>query len=397
MHSPHKLQTKNYKLRIGIVCYPSVGGSGIVASQLGSELALLGHEVHFISYDPPFRLNLHKPNVFFHKVLLNEYVLFKYPDYTLPLSVKMVEVSEKYKLDILHVHYAVPHATAGLLAKNIANRQHLKFPHLITTLHGTDITLLANDKNLMPVIKYSVEQSCGVTAVSKALKDETLRVLKSKKPIEVIHNFYHPLPIKHSRESIRKTLGVKDSDFLAIHMSNLRPVKRIADLLKIMARLKHQPHIKLLILAGGDFTPYEKQLKNLKLQNKAIVKKNILDIENYVHAADVGVYTSQDESFGMGVLETMAYGKPVLATRVGGIPEFMQEGKTGYLFKVADVSAFANKLTELSKNLGLVNKLGHNARERAKNDFSAAPIVQKYLNYYKKIMRECHGLIFPNH
>jgi len=396
MPKPYKLQATSYKLKIGIVCYPTVGGSGIVASQLGNFLAKLGHQVHFISYDPPFRLNLHKPNIFFHKVELNEYTLFKYPDYTLPLSVKIVEVSQKYNLDILHVHYAVPHATAGLLAKNIANRQHLKFPHLITTLHGTDITLLGNDKNLMPVIKYSIEQSCGVTAVSQSLSNDTKIALRTKKPIEVIHNFYNTLHIKHSRAWVRKKLKIKDTDFVAIHMSNLRPVKRIPDLLKITSKIPN-PNFKLLILAGGDFKPYEKLLKNLKLQNKVIIKENILDIENYVHASDVGIYTSGEESFGMAALETMAYGKPVLATNAGGIPEFMQHGKTGYLLKVGDVNAFAKKLIELIKNPDLTKTLGHNAALRAKNDFSGAVIVKKYLNYYQKIMSSCHGLPFPNH
>ena len=168
------------QLSIGITCYPTVGGSGIVASQLGSELARLGHQVHFISYEPPFRLDRKQPNVFFHQVELNEYRLFKYPDYTLPLAVKMVEVADKHKLDILHVHYAVPHATAALLATQIARDQKRHAPHVITTLHGTDITLLARDPNLGPIIKYSIESSCGVTAVSHSLQEETVQVLKSK-------------------------------------------------------------------------------------------------------------------------------------------------------------------------------------------------------------------------
>src|SRR5262249_51958569 len=186
-------------LSIGITCYPSVGGSGIVASQLGSELAHLGHHVHFISYEPPFRLDRNQPNVYFHRVELNEYRLFKYPDYTLPLAVKMVEVADKHKLDILHVHYAVPHATAALLAVQIAKEQARRTPHVITTLHGTDITLLARDPNLGPIIKYSIESSCGVTAVSQSLKTETIQVLKTRKPIQVVYNFYRPKPPRKSR------------------------------------------------------------------------------------------------------------------------------------------------------------------------------------------------------
>lgn len=384
-------------LKIGMVCYPTVGGSGIVASQLGNGLAHLGHEVHFISYDPPFRLNLKQPGIFFHKVLLNEYSLFKFPDYTLPLSVKMVEVSNKYKLDIMHVHYAVPHATAGLLAKNIANRQKLKFPHLVTTLHGTDITLMARDAGLMPVIKYSIEDSCGVTAVSESLKIDTQKNLKTKKDITVIHNFYNPKKPSKTTAVVRKELKIDVDDFLAIHLSNLRPVKRIPDLLKIMARLKNYPKIKLLVLAGGDFSPYQKLVKKLNLQNKIIVKENVLDIENYINSADLGLYTSEEESFGMGVLETMSYGKPILTTNVGGIPEFMQNGKTGFLFKTGDTNGFAKKLLEIYKNPELLKSLGQNAQERALTGFSSQTIVHKYVDYYKKVIKECKGLFFPRH
>ncbi len=384
-------------LKIGIVCYPSVGGSGIVASQLGNELASLGHQVHFISYEPPFRLDLKRKNIFFHKVSLNEYSLFKYPDYTLPLSVKMVEVGQKYSLDIMHAHYAVPHATAGLLAKDIANKEKIRFPHLITTLHGTDITLLGRDKNLMPVIKYSIEFSCGVTAVSRSLKKETLSVLNIKTPIEVIHNFYNPKKPSRSASVVRKGLRIKDTDFLAIHLSNLRPVKRISDLLKIIAKTKNHPKIKLLILAGGDFSPYQKLIARLGIENKVVVKQNVLDIENYISAADLGVYTSEEESFGMGVLETMSYGKPVLATNVGGIPEFTQNGKTGFLFKVGDISGFAKKLIELSGNPEQIKQLGQAAALRAASGFSGGVIVNHYLNYYKKIMRGCRGLFFSRH
>ncbi|MEP6960835.1 MAG: glycosyltransferase, partial [Acidobacteriota bacterium] len=193
-----------------------------MASQLGSELARLGHEVHFISYEPPFRLEKKHPNIFFHQVELNEYRLFKYPDYTLPLAVKMVEVSNKFKLDILHVHYAVPHATAALLARQIARVEGLHAARVITTLHGTDITLLARDPNLKPIIKYSTESSCGVTAVSNSLCEETIQVLQTKKPIEVIYNFYRPRTPRKTRAVIRRKLGLRKDDFVLIHLSNLR-------------------------------------------------------------------------------------------------------------------------------------------------------------------------------
>lgn len=377
--------TKSKKLNIGMVCYPSVGGSGIVATLLGTELAKLGHKVHFISYEEPFALDTNNKNIFFHQVTFNGYELFKYPDYTLPLAVKMLDVAKKFKLDILHVHYAVPHATAALLAKDIARREGIPFPNVVTTLHGTDITLLARDKTVMPVIKYSIESSCGVTAVSLSLKKDTIKNLKTKKDIEVIHNFYTPKEISIKRDRIRKDLGLTDSDFVVIHLSNMRPVKRIPDLLEIISKVKSNKNIKLLILAGGDFDQYLPLVKKFKIEKNIIVRKNVRDIENYINAGDLGLYTSGEESFGMGILETMSYGKPVLATNAGGIPEFMQNGKTGFLFKVGEVDSFAEKLLELSKNNELVNKLGVNAKERASQGFFADKIVNEYLDYYYKI------------
>lgn len=374
------------KLKVGIVCYPSVGGSGIVATGLGSELAHLGHKVHFISYDEPFTLDVDQKNIYFHKVDFNGYELFKYPDYTLPLAVKIVDINTKYKLDILHVHYAVPHATAALLAKNISETQKIKFPNVITTLHGTDITLLGRDKSVMPVIKYSIESSCGVTAVSNSLKEDTIKVLKTNKDIEVIHNFYNPKEIKTSRKVIRKSLGIKEEDFLVIHLSNMRKVKRIEDLLTIMFKVKKNKKIKLLILAGGDSDQYIALIKKFGIEDNVIIKKNVLDIENYINASDVGMYTSGEESFGMGILETMSYCKPVLATRAGGIVEFMENGKTGFLFKVGDVDGFAKKLLDLSCNLDVIKKLGENAKNVATKDFSGEKIVKKYIEYYKKVM-----------
>lgn len=371
------------KLSIGIVCYPSIGGSGIVATNLGNELAKLGHQVHFISYEPPFLLDLKMPNVHFHKVNINTYGLFKYPDYTLPLAVTIEQVQKKYQLDVIHVHYAVPHATAALLARRIMRQNSIPLPKIVTTLHGTDITLLAHDKNLLEIIKYSIERSHCVTAVSQSLKDETLQVLKTDKPINVIYNFYTPLPPTKSRASIRKGLGIKDNDFLAIHLSNLRPVKRIPDLLKIAALLKTRKNFKLLVLAGEPFAQYLALMKKLDLKN-AIVKENIKDIKNYLNAADVGIYTSETESFGMGMLETMSYGKPVLATKTGGIPEVMRDGHDGFLLKLGDVKGFSNKIKLLMDNPELAKNLGQNALKRSREHFSAEVIVKQYLQHYRE-------------
>jgi N-acetyl-alpha-D-glucosaminyl L-malate synthase BshA len=377
------------KLAIGITCYPSIGGSGIVASQLGSELARLGHRIHFISYEPPFRLDRKQRNVTFHRVELNEYRLFKYPDYTLPLAVKMVEVAAKYELDILHVHYAVPHATAALLATQIARKQIRRAPHVITTLHGTDITLLARDRSLGPIIKYSIESSCGVTAVSKSLKAETIQVLKTRKPIEVIYNFYRPKPPRKGRAEVRRALRVRENDFLLIHLSNLRPVKRVPDVLQVVADLKDQENIKLLVLAGESFTPFRPLVKRLGIEDRVIVKENVLDIENYLHAADGGLYASEKESFGMGVLETMSFGKPVVATRVGGVAEIVQDKRTGFLAKLGDVKSMAAAVRRLAADPELAVRMGAAARARAEQEFSSQKSVEQYLDLYRRTIRDC--------
>jgi N-acetyl-alpha-D-glucosaminyl L-malate synthase BshA len=375
-------------LKIGIVCYPSVGGSGIVATNLGLELAKLGHKVHFISYEEPFLLKHNTKNIFFHKVHINEYSLFKYPDYTLPLAVEIEKVQRKYKLDLFHVHYAVPHATAALLARRIMRTNGTVLPKIITTLHGTDITLLEKDKTLIDIIKYSIERSHGVTTVSQDLKNDTIKYLKTNKPIEVIYNFYTPPQVTKSRELIRKQLGVNKTDFLAIHLSNLRPVKRIPDLLHIAAKMNARKNFKLLILSGGDFSPYQALTKKLKLTNKLIVKNNVKDIQNYINASDIGIYPSQTESFGMGILETMSYQKPILATKVGGIPEVVTNGKTGFLFPVGDITNFAKKLDWLINNPNNLEMLGKAAKKQACEKFCSSVIVPKYVEYYFSILNQ---------
>lgn len=379
------LKIKDKRLRIGIVCYPSIGGSGVIATNLGNELARRGHNVHFISYDKPFRLAKHK-NIRFHKVNINKYSLFKYPDYTLPLAVEIGNVHEKYALDVVHVHYAVPHATAALLAVQMIEEcePSCKPPRVITTLHGTDITLLAQDPSLYEIIKFSIEKSGGVTAVSNYLKKQTQKVLKTKKSIKVIYNFYTPARVTHSREWVRRSLGINNNDFLAIHLSNLRPVKRIPDLLKVAAELKHNKHFKLLILAGGDFAPYEPLLKKLNLQKTVIVKKGEANVENYLNAADIGLYTSEEESFGLGILESMAFGQPIVATNIGGIPEVVKDGKTGFLAKLGDVKALARHVIKLMKDNNLRQKMGNAAKLRAQTKFNTQKIVEQYLHCYQR-------------
>src|SRR5581483_10999556 len=259
-------------LKIGITCYPSVGGSGILASSLGEALAGRGHEVHFISYERPFRMPVGAPRLFFHPVAINDYGLFKYPDYTLPLSVKMAEVSRDHGLDILHVHYAVPHATAAILARSMLAEE--RRPRVVTTLHGTDTTLLGADPGYGPAIHHALTHSDAVTTVSEYLRGETQRVLGFKRPMSVIYNFCAPRVPKRSREETRRELGVSEEEALIVHASNLRAVKRIDVLLEAAARIQPRESFKLLILAGGSFAPFAKEVKLLGLEDRVIVREN---------------------------------------------------------------------------------------------------------------------------
>src|ERR1700751_3282647 len=257
-------------LHIGITCYPSVGGSGILASGLGEELASRGHQIHFISYEPPFRMQLKSPQVFFHPVVINDYGLFKYPDYTLPLSVEMAKVSREYQLDVLHLHYAVPHATAAILARSMLPPEQQ--PRVVTTLHGTDTTLLGRDPGYRPAVHHALTRSDAVTAVSEFLRRETQRVLSFDGPIEVIHNFFKPQTPTRSREEVRQELELGE-EVLLFHSSNLRPLKRIDLLLETVARILPRESWKLVILAGGDFSPYRGDVRGLGLEDRVIVRE----------------------------------------------------------------------------------------------------------------------------
>ena len=371
-------------LKIGIVCYPTIGGSGIVATELGLLLAEAGHEVHFISYEKPVRLRMEHPNWFFHPVIVNEYALFKYPDYTLPLSVRISEVSQEFGLDILHVHYAVPHATAALLARLMLGET--RTPAIITTLHGTDTNLLGNDPHYRPIIKYSIENSCGVTTVSESLKQQTIATFGITAPIEVIPNFYEPLPPTQSPAAIRAGLGVKDDEILLLHMSNLRPGKRVGDLLAAVALTKNCARIKLLILAGGDFQPYESEVQRLGLTDHVQVRNNVRDISDFLSACDLGLYASEEESFGLSILETLSHGKPVVATQIGGIPEVVQHHQTGLLVPPHDSPALASALDELIENPTLRHRLGEAARLDAATRFNGAKARDHYLRFYRKFL-----------
>lgn len=370
-------------LKIGITCYPTVGGSGVLATTLGIELAQRGHDVHFISYERPFRLPPDSSRIHFHQVSVNSYGLFKYPDYTLPLSVEMAKVSCTHDLDILHVHYAVPHATAAILARCMLPKD--KQPQVVTTLHGTDTTLLGNDPFYGPAIHHALLQSDAVTTVSSYLEAETRRTLGFNGTMEVIYNFFEPGKPGRTRDALRRELGLTN-ELMILHSSNLRPTKRIDLLLEAVARIHPRESFKLVILAGSDFSPFMEDVRRLQLEDRIIVKESVLEIEDYLQAADIALYTSENESFCLSILEAMFFGCPSVATRVGGIPEVVDDGATGILVPFGDADALARAVERLMADEELRKKMGHAAKKEAQRRFSADVIIPQYEQFYRKLL-----------
>ncbi len=369
-------------LKIGITCYPSVGGSGIMASELGEELAKRGHEVHFISYERPFRVPHDRPRLKFHPVVINDYGLFKYPDYTLPLSVKLAEVTRDHGLDVLHMHYAVPHATAAILARDMLPKKQR--PRVVTTLHGTDTSLLGRDRGYGPAIAHALAASDAVTTVSEYLLQETRDVLGVTRPIDVVYNFFEPRTPKRSRAAVRRELGLGDRAML-LHASNLRAPKRIDHLLEVAARIRPENSFKLVVLAGGSWAPFEKDVRRLGLGDRVVVRERVTDIEDYLQAADIGVFTSEMESFCVSILEQMNFGCPSVAPSVGGIPEVTVSGETGVLVPFGDLEAMAREIEALIANPARRRALGAAAKKRARKLFSAAAIVPRYEALYRRV------------
>ena len=369
-------------LRIGIACYPSIGGSGVLASALGEDLARRGHEVHFFSYERPFRLPEESPRLRFHRVEVNAYGLFKYPDYTLPLSVKMAEVSRDHRLDVLHVHYAVPHAMAAILARSMLPPEFQ--PRVITTLHGTDTTLLGRDPAYGPAIRHALNCSHAVTAVSAFLERETRELLDFSSPIDVIHNFFAPRPNRRTREEVRHELGLT-GETMVLHSSNLRAVKRIDLLLESASLIRPREAFKLVILAGENFAPYADAVDRLGLGGRVIVLDRVRDVEDYLPAADVGLITSESESFCLSILEAMCFACPSVATKVGGIPEVIEDGVTGIMVPFGDAEAIARAVEGLIEEPARRISLGLAAQQRAREQFSAQVIVPRYEALYRRV------------
>lgn len=367
-------------MRIGITCFPLIGGSGILATSLGMELAARNHQVHFFSYAKPVRLDLAAPQIHLHEVAVGQHSVFPCPDYTLPLAVKMAEVGGAERLDLFHVHYAVPHATAAVLAAQMLGNSA---PKIVTTLHGTDTTMLGANPQYRAAIAHALTHSDAVTAVSKNLRQQTLETFALTQPVDVIANFFTPAAPTRRRDEVRRDLGLSD-EFLLLHMSNLRPSKRIDLLLRIVAKIKRRSRVRLLILAGSSFASWEPVVDELNIRENVIVRTAADPVENYLQAADAGLYTSEIESFGLSILETMFFAKPVIAFRIGGIPEVVDN--TGFLHNFGDVDAMAKTVDELIESPEQAHQAGEAGRKRALKEFTAEIAVPRYEAVYERAL-----------
>jgi len=375
----------NDKLKIGISCYPTFGGSGVVASMLGLELARLGHQIHIIAYAQPPRLTTFHQNLHFHKVDVTDYPLFEYPPYSLSLASKLMEVACEEKLDLFHVHYAIPHAVSGYLAQQMQGENRIP---MVTTLHGTDITLVGNMPSFLPITKFVLKHSDAVTAVSHSLKEETIKVFGIGHDIHVVPNFVRSDLFQCPEEGgVDYRPGIPDNKPTLVHISNFRPVKRIGDVVRIFSLVNKKIPSQLLMVGDGpDRGMAEKMVKDLKLQESVYFLGKQLDINAIFAAANVLLQPSETESFGLTPLEAMATCTPVVASNVGGLPEVVINGETGYLLPVGDVEGMAKKVIKLLSDHQLYKKLAESGRERALSLFNVQRIIDLYMQVYCSVL-----------
>jgi N-acetyl-alpha-D-glucosaminyl L-malate synthase BshA len=373
-------------MRIGITCYPTYGGSGVVATELGQELAARGHDIHFISYAPPIRMNPNDPRIHFHEVEVASYPLFDHPPYTLALATKMLEVFEAESLDVLHVHYAIPHSVSAMLARSMAAPRRLPF---VTTLHGTDITLVGSNRSYLPITKFSIEQSDGVTAISDYLLKQTLKEFDIKRPIEVIPNFvncdlYTRIPNEEQRAK-----WAPNGEPIIMHLSNFRPVKRITDAIEIFAIVRAKMPAKLVLIGDGpDRGAAEYLVRKKRLQKDVFFLGKQNSVYEKLSSADLFLLPSELESFGLAALEAMACEVPVVATNVGGIPEVVTHGVDGYLVDPGDVKSAGQYALDILSRADRGREMGHLARKNAKARFCANDVIPQYERYYQRVLAE---------
>jgi N-acetyl-alpha-D-glucosaminyl L-malate synthase BshA len=376
-------------MKIGITCYPTYGGSGVVATELGVELAVRGHEIHFISYAQPIRLTELHPNIHYHEVDVSRYPLFEYPPYDLALATRMAEVSELYALDLLHVHYAIPHSVSALLARQMlaAKPRGQKLP-FVTTLHGTDITLVGLDRSYLPITRFSIEQSDGVTAISQYLRERTLREFDVKNHIEVIYNFVNcDVYIRDGGAPQRRLEYAPNGERLMVHLSNFRPVKRITDTIEIFDRVRKKIPSRLLLIGDGPDRSRAEWLAVQKgIHNDVLFLGKQDDVHEKLALADLILMPSELESFGLAALEAMACEVVPIATRVGGVPEVIEHGKSGFLADVGDVDTMARYSIELLSDENRLLEMGKACRAVAKSRFCSSRIIPQYEDFYRRVL-----------
>ena len=372
-------------MRIGMVCYPTFGGSGVVATELGKALAARGHEVHFITYDQPVRLGSFRPNVYYHEVRISKYPLFDYPPYELVLASKMVEVARQQKLDLLHVHYAIPHASSAYTAKRILASSGVDLP-VITTLHGTDITLLGKDPSFEPVISFAINESDAVTAVSSSLRSDTYKLFGINCDIDVIPNFICPQHFANLGSAHDRSEFAAEDEALVCHVSNFRPVKRVEDVVQTFARLVEQRPARLMMVGDGPDRPAAERLaRELGLGDKVSFLGKLKNPLEALSIADLFLLPSESESFGLAALEAMACGVPVVASEAGGLPEVIRHGVSGMLAPVGDVDTMGDHAAFLL-DPAHHERFRNQARDRAAR-FGIDTVLPAYLEAYDRILQ----------
>ncbi|MEK3853373.1 N-acetyl-alpha-D-glucosaminyl L-malate synthase BshA [Cytobacillus sp. FSL H8-0458] len=374
------------KLKIGITCYPTVGGSGVVATELGKMLAEKGHEIHFISSSLPFRLKRMYPNIFYHQVDVNQYSVFQYAPYDIALASKMAEVIKREGLDLLHVHYAIPHAVCAILAKQMSGTD-IK---IVTTLHGTDITVLGYDPSLTDAIRFGIEKSDGVTAVSKALISQTYDLIKPDKSIRAVYNFIDErIYRKTDSLYLKEEYGINAGEKVIIHVSNFRSVKRVPDVVKAFAKISEEVPSKLLLVGDGpEMSVICRLVNDLKLKDKVLFLGKQDNVEELYSISDLMLLLSEKESFGLVALEAMACGVPCIGTNVGGIPEVISDGKTGYICALGDITDISRKAIKLLTDEKLLDRFSSQSISLAKDRFSAGRIVIQYEEFYYELLEK---------
>ena len=370
-------------MHIGITCYPTYGGSGVIATELGKALAEKGHSVHFISYALPMRLEGFSNNIIYHEVEMSNYPLFDFPMYTLALASKMVEVAQYEKIDIFHCHYAIPHATSAYLAKKMLNQPNLK---VITTLHGTDITLVGLEPSFLSVMKFSIEQSDGVTAVSRFLREKTLTNYNIEKEIEVIPNFVDVARFKNTHSDEVRKQCAPHGEKVVVHTSNFRPVKRVVDVIRIFAEIRKRLPARLLLIGDGpERSQCELLARELGIHDDVKFLGKQTELVPILSSADLFLMPSQSESFGLSALEAMACEVPVISSSVGGLPELVAHGQTGFIAEFGDIDRMSRYAIDLLTNPSKHQLFAKASRQKAM-EFNSDKIIAQYEQYYEKIL-----------